>query len=546
MSQTIPLFGEVLKNLGFITQGMLDFGLKVQSSRTKEVIGQVLKSLGFVTDMELAKALSKQSGLKYFAMEKISVATAIIEKIPYQHAQKHKIFPIAFNNNTTTVAVADPFSDQALHCIKHYIPEPLDIVVAPHNLLVRAIENKDYLGSHPIQKEIDLIQAEIRQDEKLRTADLIQYLNHTAIELNASDMHISTTGKICFISYRVDGVLQLRYTFPDSVHARVVSAYKLDCNMDITETLRALDGYGHFEFQGSTYELRVSSMPTVHGENLVVRYLTTTQECKSLEDLGFTPSQLKTLKKHLDAPSGVILCTGPTGSGKTTTLYGLVRRTNYMERNVLTIEDPVEFKIPLVKQVSVNEKAGITFSSAIKSFLRQDPDIILIGEIRDEESALLSIRAAQTGHLMLSSLHTNDAIGSIARLRDFGVADYLLASTLSCVVAQRLVRKLCPKCKTQVKVTPEIAKKLGIKGKLIYRKQGCDHCFGTGYLGRIAVAEILELSNQMRSMIEDGMSTIALKKQMTEDGVVTLKQSISNLIQQGITDDEEFNRISYE
>jgi len=546
MNTTMPLFGEVLTSVGLITQGMLDFGLKVQSSGEKEKLGQVLKSLGFVTDIELAKALSKQSGFKYFSMDKINPTKRIIEKIPHQHAQKHKILPIAENNGTTIVAIADPFSDQALHCIKHYIAAPLKIVVVPRNILLRAIENRDDLARPPIETEIDQIQSEIRRDEKLRTADLIRCLNFTAVDLNASDMHISTTGASCFISYRVDGVLQLRYTFPDSIHSRIVSAYKLECNMDITETLRALDGRGAFEMQGAIYELRVSSMPTVHGENLVVRYLTTSQECKSIEELGFSDKQLEILKKHLDSPSGVILCTGPTGSGKTTTLYGLVRRTNYLERNVLTVEDPVEFKIPLVKQVSVNEKAGITFSSAIKSFLRQDPDIILIGEIRDEETALLSIRAAQTGHLMLSSLHTNNAIGSIARLRDFGVADYLLASTLSCVIGQRLIRKLCPICKTKVNISSNTAKKLGISGNVLYRKKGCDHCFGTGYLGRIAVAEVLELSTEIRGMIEDGASSITLGKKLVKDGVVTLKQSISELIQAGVTDDEEYYRVSYE
>lgn len=542
----MPVFGEILTKSGFITDEMLDFGLKVQSSGNKEKIGQILKSLGFITDIELAKVLAKQSGLEYLSMDKFKPTKEIIDKIPQQHAQKHKIFPLAVKENITRVGIADPFSDKATQCIKQYIPEPLEIVVAPSNLLLRAIQNKDQLNGNLTQKTIDQIQKEVRREEKLRTADLIQSLNYTAVELNASDMHISTTGSVCFISYRVDGVLQLRFTLPDSVHARIVSAYKLECNMDITETMRALDGYGKFEYQDNIYELRVSSMPTVHGENLVIRYLTTSHECMSLEELGFSKNQLKVLQSHLDSPSGVILCTGPTGSGKTTTLYGLVRRTNYLVRNVLTVEDPVEFKIPLMKQVSVNEKAGITFSNAIKSFLRQDPDIILIGEIRDEETAISAIRAAQTGHLMLSSLHTNNAIGSIARLRDLGVANYLLASTLSCVIAQRLVRKLCPTCKTKTKISPQAAKKLGIKSDVIYRHKGCEYCFDTGYRGRIAVAEILELSKEMKGLIEDGKSTMRLEKQVLEEGMVTIKQSIVNLIEAGITDDEEFYRVSHD
>lgn len=546
MNKSKPLIGELLRTSGFITQSMLDCGLKVKSSGGTEKLGQILKSLGFVTDVELAKVLAKQTGLKYFSMDKFSPEAKVIELVPYKYAQKYNILPVMRSDKTTTVAVADPYSVQTLQYVRQFVPEPINIVVAPLNLLQRAVESRYYLASHPIQSAIDQIVAEVNHDEKLRTADLIRYLNHSAIELNASDMHISTTGKICFISYRVDGVLQLRYTFPSIVHSRVISAYKLECGMDITESLRAQDGQGSFELLGSTYELRVSSMPTVHGENLVVRYLTTSQEFRSVEDLGFTSQQLETLKKYLDVSSGVILCTGPTGSGKTTTLYGLVRRTNYMERNVLTVEDPVEFKIPLIKQVSVNEKAGITFSSAIKSFLRQDPDIILIGEIRDEDTALLAIRAAQTGHLMMSSLHTNDAIGSIARLRDLGVGNYLIASTLSCVIAQRLVRKLCPICKTQARVPTETVEKLGLKGDLIYRKNGCNHCFGTGYLGRIAVAEILEMSPRIKAMVEEGASPMELRKQMEEDGTVTLNQRLAQLVQAGITDDEEYHRVTYE
>lgn len=546
MESTKPLFGEILKSAGYITQGMLDFGLKVQSSGKKEKIGEIFKSLGFITDVELAKGLARQANLKFFAPEKFSPDAKMIEKVPYKYAQKYGILPLISAKGNTTVAITDPYSNQTLQYVKQFIQEPLSLVVAPLNSLQRSIDNSYYLASHPVQSAIDQIQAEINRGEKLRTADLIQYLNNTAVELNASDMHISTTGKICFVSYRVDGVLQLRYTFPDHVHTRVVSAYKLECGMDITESQRPLDGHGKFELQGTDYELRVSSMPTVHGENLVVRYLTTSQECKSVEDLGFTPDQLKVLKKYLDSPSGVILCTGPTGSGKTTTLYGLVRRTNYLERNVLTVEDPVEYKIPLVKQVTVNEKAGITFSSALKSFLRQDPDIILIGEIRDEETALLSIRAAQTGHLMLSSLHTNDAISTIGRLRDLGVANYLLASTLSCIVAQRLVRKLCPVCKSQQKIAPDKAKEIGLQSNVIYRHNGCENCFDTGYLGRIAVAEILELSSTLRAMIEAGEPPMKLRQQMMEEGVVTLKQSIANLIQLGITDDDEYSRVIFD
>ena len=546
MNKSKPLIGELLKSESFISSGMLDFALNAQSSDRKKRLGEILKSLGLVTDVELAKVLAKQAGLKYFSMEKCKPEASVLAKIPYQYASKYNIVPILSKDSTTTVAIGDPFSSQAIQYAKQFVGTKAIFVTAPVDRLKRTVENEYYLANRSIKSEIEKIQLEIRRGENLRTADLIQLLNHTALDLNASDMHVSTTGILTFVSYRVDGVLQLLYSFPAGVHSKIVSAFKLGCGMDISESMRPQDGKGSFELRDDTHELRASTLPTVSGENLVVRFLTASQEFRSVEDLGFREDQLNAIMKHLNTSSGVILCTGPTGSGKTTTLYGLVRRTNYLERNVLTIEDPVELRIPLINQVKVNEKAGITFTSAVKSFLRQDPDIMLVGEIRDEETAMQTIRAAQTGHLLLSSLHTNDAIGSVARLRDLGVGNYLIASTLSCVIAQRLVRRLCPACKTKVKVDDETVSNIGLSSNVIYRSKGCDHCHGMGYLGRIAVAEILEFSTRLRTMIENGESPMALRQQMRDEGIVTLREGVARLVKEGSTDDLEFSRVVFD
>lgn len=546
MESSKGLTGEMLLKEGYISSTMLECALKVQESSGGDKIGETLRSLGFVTDVEIAKTMARQAGLKFFALDQFRPKVDVLKQLNQQHARKYNILPLFVKNGQITVAVADPFDATVRKMVSQYLSSQSKMVVSPLSRLQRAIENSYFLAENSLDGSVNGILRELRGGDELRTEDLIEYLNRTAVELNASDMHISATKDISFVSYRVDGVLQLRYTFPGKVHSRLISAYKLDCGMDITETMRPQDGNGKFEFLGSLYELRVSSMPTTNGENLVVRYLTTSQEFKSIEDLGFTKEQQEVLKKYLDSPSGVILCTGPTGSGKTTTLYSLIRRTDYIQKNVLTVEDPVEFKIPLIKQVSVNEKAGMTFANSIRSFLRQDPDVILIGEIRDEDTAQLAIRAAQTGHLMLSSLHTNDAVGSIARLRDLGVGNYLIATTLSCIVAQRLVRKLCPLCKQKAELEVAKATQIGLKSRTIYRKKGCDNCFDTGYLGRTAVAEVLEFSPALRSMIDKGDSPIDLREQAEKDGLKSLKSSVRDLVEQGLTDDEEYFRVTYD
>ncbi|MBX0313207.1 MAG: GspE/PulE family protein, partial [Sulfurihydrogenibium sp.] len=357
------------------------------------------------------------------------------------------------------------------------------------------------------------------------------------------------------VFYRIDGIMQHFYALPPDFHAYLVSRIKILSNLDIAEQRLPQDGSFTYKFLDENFDLRVSTVPTAFGENIVLRILTKNASIFNLENLGFEDFQINLLKKHFNKPMGILLLTGPTGSGKTTTLYSALRRINVLNRNVVTVEDPIEYKFPFIKQTQVNEKAGYTFSKAIRSFLRQDPDVILIGEIRDLETAEMAVRASMTGHLVLSTLHTNDAAGAIPRLEDIGVKPFLIASSLNAIVSQRLVRKICPSCKVEYEINIEdIAKSLGLSVEAVkkYAKdekitvakgKGCPHCNNTGYLGRTVLAEILEIDEEISSAIAESKDVNYIKRLAVEKGMVPIKEAGLIKILKHITTAEEINRV---
>ncbi len=534
--------GELLKEAGVINDEHIKYALNVQKS-IKRRLGDVLLSLGFVTDYEVANVLAEQVGLEFFDISSIYPDKEALLKIPYKFSLQNNILPVTIENGNLVVAIADPYNERVKTMIQRLYSGNVLYKVAPSSELAKKIERFYYLAEHPIDESMESIRNDIINGNDVSVENLINFIIEDAIDNNASDIHISPSNEASLISYRIDGVLHLFHAFPLSVHNRIISTVKVRSAMDIAMTSIPQDGAMEYEFLHEKYDFRVSTTPTLYGENLVIRMLGGHAKQITLSQIGFNKSQLDAVDKAVKSPFGIILATGPTGSGKTTTLYAMLRKINTMEKNVMTIEDPVEIKMPLIHQVAVNTKANLTFASAIRSFLRQDPDVMLIGEIRDDETATLAIRSALTGHLVLSTLHTNSSSGAVARLKDLGIDEFLLSSSLKAILAQRLVRKLCPFCKKEMEIEENIKKEFNLSSNSFYVHQGCEQCKFTGYTGRVAASEILIVDDTVSRMIGEGASSIEINQYAVENGMTTMLQSAVSLMQNGLTDIYEIRRV---
>jgi type IV pilus assembly protein PilB len=531
--------GELLLEEGSIDEPMFAYSSKVQEV-SRERMGQIMLRLRFATDRDVARVLAKQAGLEYDPMLVVTSSAEALAQIPSSFAQKHGLLPLAIEDDHLVVASIDPYARQALDRLTRYTSYPLRLVVAPEARLRREVQRQYQLVENYIEQEIGRISRAAVAGREFVAEDLMEQLISSAIEYDATDVHINPTELATLISFRLDGVMQLSYTLPASAHSRLISVFKVAAGMDIAESHRPHDGHLVFCYLEERYDLRISTIPAVTGENMVIRILSGSHEFLSLKDLGLVADQIDAIEQMSRSPHGIVLVSGPTGSGKTTTLYAVMRTINAMEKNILTIEDPVEYTMPLVQQVSVNEKAGITFASSIRSFLRQDPDVLLVGEIRDEETADLAMRAALTGHLVFSTVHTNDAVGAIVRLRDLGVEDYIIASTIRGVVSQRLLRRLCPHCK----IPAERAEPWnGVQPEQMFEHVGCPLCRQTGYIGRTAIAEVLQVDRELITMISAGGTTIDIEEAAKARGMRTLNDAGVDLVAKGITDIAEFERV---
>ncbi|MBK1735937.1 hypothetical protein CKO15_11740 [Halorhodospira abdelmalekii] len=534
--------GQLLQEAGIITREQVEYALQIQRI-SRERLGNVLQQLRFATDREVATVLAQQAGLPFESLAGALPDPEVLRQLPYNFAQRYEILPLRFVDGQLEVAIADPFDSAGTSRASRFTRYPLTLRVAPRGRLRQQIQRLYYFAEHPIDAEVERIALDARAGRNYSPERLTELLITGAVEVNASDIHLNPTPIASLVSYRIDGVMQLRYALPAAAHTRLVSAVKVAANMDIAEQNRPLDGRMTFEFLGERFDLRISTAPERNGESMVLRVLSGSGELISTENVGFFPDQIELLHRMVDIPYGLLLVTGPTGSGKSTTLYAGMRRINSMEKNILTIEDPVEYDMPLVRQVSVNERAGLTFASAIRSFLRHDPDVMLVGEIRDQETAQLAIRAAQTGHLVLSTLHTNDAAGAIVRMRDLGIESYLLSSSLVGIFAQRLLRQLCPHCKEAYTPSEQERERFGLQVETIYRAQGCERCMRTGYLGRSAVGEVIEMDDEIRARIDENANAMELQQLAVEKGMRTLWQSALLLVEQGETDLTEVERV---
>jgi len=556
---------EFLSRVGYITK---DQAQKAISSKEKnEDIITTLLRLGFMNDEKLLDFYTKYTPQKLWKgdLKSINIPAEILNKIPQDILKKHLIAPVSYQDGKLTVVMVNPFNQSAINELR--FASKIDNIVsyAAPKKTIEDILNRLYPQTQDILEEIgEVNEIEIEASESEISLDAISkeageapivrlanFLVMEAVNLGASDIHIEPQEKKLVVRYRVDGVLRIFHEFPINIKDALTARFKIMANLDISERRKPQDGRIRAKIGNKKVDLRVSTVPVVYGEKIVMRI----QEAEKylsvrLEDLGFEPDDLEKFRKAIWTPWGMILVTGPTGSGKTTTLYAALMERNKPDVNIMTAEDPVEVSIPGLNQVQVNERIGLTFASVLRAFLRQDPDIILIGEIRDTETAEIGIRAALTGHLVFSTLHTNDAPSSITRLVDMGIEPFLVGSSLILVVAQRLVRKLCPKCKLVDDTPKEALVRLGVLKSLdeditIYKAnpEGCEECKGTGYKGRTAVHEILEVDEEMRKLIVKGATAEDIRELAKRKGMRTLYEAGILKVRRGITDIAEVQRV---
>lgn len=515
--------GDLLKDEGIISDKEIGLALLEQRA-TRERVGDILIRLALVTQTELAQAVAKQFGIEFLELRHFSPQKEALSALPIQFARDNSLLPIGVEDTTLIVATSEPDNSKLMDLASRVSKKRVRCVAASPSQIQKHIEKDYYLLEHPIDEEIEqqLEHAKYNPHD-VDTEKLVRLLIMSAINSRATDIHITPTNKTTQIHYRIDGILYPFYSFPIEVHSRVISSIKVKAEMDISEQRKPQDGRLSFDFLNESYDIRVSTLKVTYGENMVMRILASSEELYNIRSLGLDPDDITQLRDLLHKPYGMVLVSGPTGSGKTTTLYAALREISSIEKNIVTVEDPIEYQFPLIRQTQVNEKAGYIFSSAVRAFLRQDPDVILIGEIRDGDTATMALRAAQTGHLVLSTVHANDASGAIPRLKDLGMKDYMISSSLICVIAQRLVRALCPHCKQAYDSGEDEHRVFGIqKGTTLYAPVGCPRCIKTGYLGRIMVAEILVISKEIERLISLGSHPFEIKEKAVQEGLVTL------------------------
>jgi len=549
MPQNKPI-GKLLEELGFITAEQIEVALDSQKANPK-FFGETLLDLDFVTTNEIAEAIAKQSGLEYIDLENVMPSTEVLKLIPHNLAKSKNILPISMDDETLVVATQEVNDLMTLDYLRKISQREVRFVVGEKRSIARYAEIFYYQLENPIEAEINEKVKRTLQNIEIDLPYLVDLILNNAIKDRVTDIHISPESFTTHVFYRIDGVLQHYYSLPVSLHQQIVARIKIISDLDISEQRKPQDGAFSYEFLNESFDLRVSTLPTNHGENIVMRLLGKHTSLFSLTHLGLTKLNSNKIERYFAKPYGVILIVGPTGSGKTTTLYSALRKINSLKKNVMTIEDPIEYKFAFIKQTQLNEKAGYNFNTAIRAFMRQDPDVMLVGEIRDTETAELAIRASITGHLVLSTLHTNDAIGTISRLSDLKIPSYLIGSGLLAIIAQRLVRKLCLNCKEPIYKNEEELKELNIPQEIIdmhpnyklYKAVGCKYCRNTGYNGRQAIVEVLEIDEDIESMIVSEAPTLEILKVAKSKGMHTIKEDGYIKLFSGITTLEEIHRV---
>ena len=557
--------GELLIEAGITTENIVQQTIQEQKTRKKK-LGELLTEKGICRERDAAAALSIQLGMRCVDLRLMSVESAAVELVPETLARKHLIMPLRVDSTTLYVAMADPLSLEALEDIQFAsglrispsISTPSDIHWAISNHYRADQSVASIMNDIRSENTIEILKntseeqpdgGDIRkQSEAAPIVKIVNLIISEAVQNRASDIHVEPLKDKLVVRNRVDGLLRLTSELPRWVHGAIASRIKIMAEMDISEKRLPQDGRITVKVSETMLDLRVSTLPTHFGEKVVIRILDPRNRLVSLEHLGLGGKNLTDFLSLLSKSQGIILVTGPTGSGKTTTLYAALSRINQVKSNIVTIEEPIEYELDGINQVGVNEKVGRTFSMILRSVLRQDPDVIMVGEMRDIDTATTAMQASLTGHLVLSTIHTNNTVATIARMRNLGIPSYLIASTISGIVAQRLVRVICPYCKTKDTPNPEDLRKLGLahleaKDLDFYQGHGCAQCGGTGFRGIQGIFEILVLSQRIRENITAEATEATIKQLALAEGMQTLAQAGVEKVLKGITSVEEVRRV---
>jgi len=552
--------GDLLVQAGKITVRQLQNSLNRQKTLGKK-LGELLVDDGIVTAEDIISVIEEQTGITRVKLESINIDKMAIKAVPQNVCEKHDLIPFGFNENRIKIAMWDPLNIYAIDDVSIASGFEVETYVALKDEIKKAIDR--CYSDEQVSKAAAELSKEKANDNKSQVIQeissiddiknapvvkMVDYLIKNAIEARASDIHIEPFEKNVRIRFRIDGQLQQISTLGVDTLSALVARIKILANLNIAEKRTPQDGRIIMTMEDKTVDVRVSILPTVYGEKIVMRVLNRANHKIGIDRLEMSEYELKQLKNIIGSPHGIMLVTGPTGSGKSTTLYTILSELNSNDKNIITVEDPVEYMLDGINQVNVNTKAGLTFSSGLRSILRQDPDIIMIGEVRDAETAEIAVRAAITGHLVLSTLHTNDAPSSILRLIDMGIEPYLAATSICGVVAQRLVKKVCPECKDSYEASHYEKKILGIGQEekiILYKGKGCGFCKDTGYIGRTGVYEIMEITREHKDAIISSNNTEILREISIKNGMKTLGQACKKLVLEGITTVEELVKIAY-
>ncbi|MGA2466178.1 MAG: ATPase, T2SS/T4P/T4SS family [Thermodesulfobacteriota bacterium] len=568
-------FSEFLVGLGILTPDQLRKAAQEQK-RGVERLEQTIVRLGYAKEELILQCLADYFNLPFVDLDTYLIDDKVVKMIPEEMARRHTLIPIFKIGEALTVATANPLNIHALDELRNKVKTDVEIAISTEKKIKKAIDQhygatdtimdstlQQFLrgsagglpsGPADYRKTHDLVVKELQPGMlgDAPAARMFDIIMIQAIRDRASDIHLEPDETALRVRFRIDGFLYESLALPRQIQPSLTSRIKILAEMDIAETRAPQDGNFNVKMEKRGFEIRVSTFPTIYGENVVLRILDQTSPLFKLEDLGFSKDMLDLCKQLMRRPNGIILVTGPTGSGKTTTLYAFLNLINSTEKNIITIEDPVEYRLALIRQTQVNPKAGITFATGLRSILRQDPDVIMIGEIRDRETSEIAHQSALTGHLVLSTLHTNDAPEAITRLMDIGVEPYLISSSLIGVLAQRLVRTICPDCKTSYPVDPNVLSELGdevLQSKeplTLYRGKGCKNCKQSGYRGRTGIFELLSVNEKIKQLISEKASTQVIREAAKKTvGMASLREDGLRKVLKGFTTLEEVDRVTY-
>lgn len=540
--------GDILVATGKISSKQLKIAL-IQQRVTGAILGDTLISLGFLTAQEFAQTIAIQTGIEYLDLRTFTLSDQALRLIPKETALDNGYIPLEFEDGVLSIGSMSPSNVLAVDSVFSRTGKPPKVFLVDQEAYADVFERAYYFSKNSLQMRLEEFENILKSGEAVSNAmvpELTELIIMDGIQKMASDVHLTPSDEVLHIFYRIDGVLTYAHCLPRIIKGALASRIKILAQLDISEQRLPQDGSFTLTFLKKSYDLRVSTSPTIHGENIVIRVLSSSGSVKNIGTLGLSDGIVETMRELFNRAHGTILITGPTGSGKTTTLYSCLREIDLLDKNVITIEDPVEYRLNFVRQTEVNEKTGYTFGSSAKTFMRQDPDVMIIGEIRDKETAQIAIRGSITGHLLLSTLHATDAISAVPRLLELGMDKLLLSSTLLAVLAQRLVRKICLYCKEEYKLEPKEQKLL--KGSKInitkaWRGAGCNRCGNTGFSGRTSIAEVMVLNSEIKEMIYNGASMETIFQAALRGGMVPLLTEGLNQVAAGRTTIQEVYRV---